>query len=445
MNRKSVRWLPRGVFALGLTFATAPAVARDASPTTLEEAGPENGWQLEIAAIRRDYANSGQTCLDHFERYARSNRERSASAGFLGVGSGLTFWGTGEELHYTEVIRKVDSVQLEYQIGFGYVLFAKQRDARIDGNGVLFGLPANAAGQAGITQFSASIIGIAPDSLKDANGRPANCKTDDLDPESALLCALDMQPTVTQAYYQTASGRMSAAFERWRRSLAKRPVTPPAICPQVINFRKVDRSVKEGKIDPSPAILAAAKEMNDMLAAACLNPRPNARISYKSGLPELKAINGNVKLNLGDGGASAAQSLVAEGYYRTKSHLATISAEGTGSATSRSKAPEAATATAAQLVLFDQNNDHYAEFTMNGLKQSSKLPSILASIITMEQSDEAQRLRLQMACSGGSVSVPQGGNPVTDPVAFTNLVFEVRKAVDNPAYACQSQFPAERR
>lgn len=436
-----------GLLIAGTTLQSRRAEAQNPprdypSITTRKSNGSsDDNWQAKIQAIRSSCVTATQSCLDHFERYARSNRERAASAGFLGVGSGLTFWGTGEELHYTEVIRTIGRTQIEYQIGFGYVIFAKQRDAKIESAGVLFGLPANVASQAGVTQFSSAIIGIAPEAIlvtngKDADGKDPDCKSDNLDPASGLLCALDMQPTVTQAYYQTASGRMSAAFERWRRSI-NQPGATATICPQVINFREASRSVRDGAIPATPEILAAAREMNDMLSTSCKSPRPNARISYKSGLPELKALNGNVNIAIGDGGADVKQSLVAEGYYRTRSHLASITADDVG--TSEKYAPDGNTSSTGSnkiLVLFDNKSDHYAEFTMNGLKQSSKLPSILASIITMEQSDEAQRLRLQMACSGGSFGVPQGGNPVTDPVAFTTLVSEVRKAVDNPKFAC---------
>ena len=368
----------------------------------------------KVTQMAEDCGRSDQDCMRHFDRYERSTKEHSDQGGFTlfgANGNGLAFWGVGQELNYTEVdgqARGADAI--EYQVGIGYIIFAKQRDAKIS-LALTSGLIPKGDLSTGGTRFSASIIGVAPEDATD-------CTTGNKQGAAALLCALDMQPTVTQGYFEESAGKLAIAYDNWRNAALERPAAGAkgSICPQVINYRykqpRLDqqhRPVEPSLAEAIPEVLAINSALREK---ACHNLRPNARISFKSGTPDdLKKITGSLDLTFGDTPAKADKTNLGQGYYRNQIYLADTT----------KRDPQ-----------YYLPGDQSAEFTMSGLSDSAGLPSILASIVTYMHTDLAQKLHLLLRCSGGAPHAGGADNPVTNPVAFAKLVDNVRTSVDTP-------------
>lgn len=398
-----------------------PSAASGSATHDERQAGIDS--DTELAQIVADCKSSNKACVAHFERYARSQKEHSASGGFslfgLFKGSGLTFWGASEELNYTELVYPAapgSTRLIEFQVGYGYLLYAKQRDAKVSGDTIVSSLALAGDLDAKRARYSASVIGIAP-------ADEINCATEtkfDDKPAAGLLCALDMQPTVTQSYFQTSAARLAIAYDNWRKQLlppkppAAAPATFPAICPQVINFRyqkadeKGDRTVPNDK-DTMEPIARQIQAINRQLVTICANKMPNAHVTFKTGRGDSPDAAAGFKV--GDGGAKVDSSQVTEGYYRNQNFLAN---------TNRRREE------------FYADSDQWMELSMSGLKDSATLPSILASIVTYTRSDLTQNLRVRMYCSKGTTQVGGSENPMSNPVAFTELVDNIRTAVDGP-------------
>lgn len=383
----------------------------------------------KIDFIIRNCIQSNAMCADSFDRYYRENQEHAASGGFLGIFSAQSFWGTGQELHYTEVEMPSPSLggrAIEFQVGYGYIIAARQVDANMSGKGFLQSTPASIKGKAGGTRFWSMIAGLAPDKIRDRGGKDANCGTDDLAPQSEMLCTLDMQPTVTQRYFRDASARLANAMDRVRRNYrdedGRTGGQGSQICPQVIDFRwkKADLSGSRSIMDSQylEEILPIARAINDLLSVACANKRPNAKIVYRDGraADQWNQI-ANGAINLGDGGATEERKNLVQEYIRSSNYLlltARISK-----------------------TLENRAIDHGVEIKMEGLIKTAKLPSILASIVNFEREDISQHLTVKLQCSGGSHSVAVPTNPVANAIAYTQLVDNARRVVDGSGDGCK--------
>jgi hypothetical protein len=375
--------------------------------------------------IASDCENAGAACFKHFQHYERRYKDHSASAGFnlFGIikGSGLNFWGYAEELNYTEIV--IDNI--EYQIGFGYMLYAKQRDGTINGSGMVASLATSGTGSAGQTIYSTELVGIAPGG--DVKCDPNNTtKTGNV--ADQLLCTMDMQPTVTETYFQNASSRLAIAYDNWRQKAVAPAKAPPdagaagaaggsgvlTICPQVINFRSTTVSDKKSVGLPTSAIVKNIRTLDHYLSAKCNNVRPNARIDYKTGTQ-------GATMDVADGEAKANKTAIVQGYYRNRIFLAD---------TPKRQADNCTPRDSDSCNFYVATTDHSAELSMSGLTDAAKLPSVLASIVSYTRTDADQKLLLLMRCSGGAVDVDVSDNPASSPQAFTNMVNLVRAGVD---------------
>lgn len=397
---------------------------------------------------------SNQACSNIFERYYRENQEHASSGGFLGLFEAQSFWGTGQELHYTEVEMPWtagDGRVLEYQVGYGYIIAARQVDANMKGKGFLDSTPVAIKGKGGGTRFWGIIAGLAPDKIRSTKSNAddkVDCGSDDLDPQSEMLCTLDMQPTVTQRYFRDANARLANAMDRVRREYRepRKAGTLSSICPQVIDFRwkspdaSGSRAITEKNVERD--MLRIARAINDALSVACINERPNAKIVYRDGtatdqwMRTLRAAKNrpdderdttenqtpqdgvtNADISIGDGGISADLKSLTQEYQRSSTYL-TLTAK-----TSRE--------------LNNDDVDHRVEIKMEGLSKTAKLPSILASIVNYEREDISQHLGVKLQCSGGTDAVAVPTNPVANAVAYTELVDNARRVVDGDGDDCR--------
>lgn len=425
-----------------------------------------------VNAIVARCQQSNARCAAAFPSYYRENNEHSANGGFLGLFTSRSFWGAAQELHYTQVTAATDDDGanrriVEYQVGFGYIIAARQVDAEMKGKGFLDSTPASIKGKGGGTRFWAMLIGLAPDKLSSSDPQvtdPMDCTDQNLDPQSELVCTLDMQPTVTQRYYRDTSSRLANAMDAFRRSYARLP--DPAdgepfrsvICPQVIDFRWKDaeagtRNFQRADVDPETwqNLIAAADYINRRLAEACYNKRPNVKIVYRDGaatrqwdaaapdtsdrpsvtmeeaqelLDETSTALGSGGISIGDGGLRYDRNSITQEYQRNRFYLSMSS----------KRSPK-----------FDRKLiDHRFDIRMEGLAKSARLPSILASIISYEREDISQHLSMKLSCSGGTFDLSVPENPVANPDAYTELVSNARRAVDSPLHDC-SQLPGNRK
>lgn len=417
---------------------------------------------------------STKTCTTAFPSYYRENNEHSSSGGFLGLFKSQSFWGAGQELHYTQVPATATDIHgtkrtVEYQVGFGYIVAARQVDADMKGKGFLDSTPVSIKGKGGGTRFWAMLIGLAPDKLSSTNSAITDalgCDDEDLDAQSALVCTLDMQPTVTQRYYRDTSSRLANAMNDFRRSYSKLQPDPAVdakslICPQVIDFRwkEPEKGTRNfGRQDVNDETWAnlvdAADYINRKLTAACVNNRPNVKVAYRDGAatrqwdkdapaPSGSASTrstlvtqslvgdtaepvGSGSIGIGDGSISYDRNSITQEYQRNRYYLSTSS----------KRSPR-----------FDRKLiDHRFDIRMEGLNKSAKLPSILASIVNYEQEDISQHLSLKLICSGGTYHVAVPENPVANPTAYTQLVSNARRVVDSPVHDCNqvSNTPSSR-
>ncbi|MDF8332273.1 hypothetical protein [Novosphingobium cyanobacteriorum] len=518
----------------------------------------------KITLIKKACARSDAECSQMFERYYRENKEHSRKAGILGFGA-QAFWGTGQELHYTEIeipFNRVFTSQeakdatllsayksrepgelIEYQVGYGYSIAARQTAANMDTSGMLKSSPIQITGSAGGTRFWAMLIGLAPDRLStlaptsdsatkspappqdtdqttdkapaevpnaaegvtsalandvhEINGLSTGCKSeDDLDAPSELLCTLDMQPTVTQVYFRDASTRLANAMEKMRRDIRKPKVGraenakfKSRICPQVIDFRwKHEEGGRRDITQPTLSILADAWAINKSLAEICLNQRPNAKIVYRDGtateqwedslanserpytVNAADQLNGNSanpsrKRQSAQDRAADSNKLEAEalrdrhaapskeatqdeGTPRSgkRPHPNSTIKFGDGEASDkRNSITQEYQRTSQYLWLSGRTNpifktpsvDHSFSVRMEDLHRNAKLPSILAFIVTFEEEDISQQLRVRLTCANGTADVVGAANPVANALAYTELISNARMAVDGTQDKCR--------
>jgi len=376
-----------------------------------------------IKAIVKDCTQSDQECRKDFVDYEFSNQEKASNGNFniLNIfgGSRSKFWGMAQDLSYTELIYDEPydtqngdglkgSRKIEYQLGFGYMLYARQKDAKIDAQGTVSQLALAGTFEKNETVYSAMVIGLAPlERQTDAAGAVIECGQHALEGPDALLCALDLQPVVTQGYYEAAAAKFAAAYGQWRgeeETLAK-GVPYHRICPQVINFR--DAVTRDAKLMPDKAIIDRVRLITNALAPICTNPRPNARMAYHSGGPHLTVTGGPT--GSASGKFDTQNTQVTQAYYRNQVFLAD---------------------TNKREFDFYRPLDKRVQIVMHGLSDSAALPSILASIVTYTQTDLAQRLHVSTHCIGGAALIGPADNPVTDAAAFTKMVGDLRKSVD---------------
>lgn len=261
------------------------------------------------------------------------------------------------------------------------------------------------------------LIGIAPDKLtrkkENEDPKPAsNCdSSDELKPESGLVCAIDMQPAVTDAYYRENASRLALAMDRWRRNFSLNNKRLRTVCPQVINFRE--------KYQPATPISYASKGLinsivvlNDILSATCGNKRPNLKIVYR---------DQDATASWEGTGNSNVETSITQEYDRFRVYF-------TRTARSQRYFED----------LIDRVSDHRFTIKMEGTNRNAKLPSILSSIVTYEQSDVSHHLTVKVYCSGGATATAVADNPVANAIAYTQVVEKARNAVDANGSECPS-------
>lgn len=407
----------------------------------------------KVQAIAADCARNKKDCLRHFERYYRGNQDHRQAGALFGLLSAHKFWGTAEELHYTEVeaYPTGSGEKIEYQVGFGYQIAAREAGATMTGSGLVQSLSTDISGSGGGTRYWAILIGMTPDRLEDSDGRKskscreANTRDDrkSLTPAGELLCIIDMQPTVTEAYFRENSARVALAMDKWRKEGAFiNSENRALLCPQVINLRYADRKGDARKIDePTPEMFAKAKELNKALMATCAYQRPNLKIAYRGQSATYGWFNNQTRSDgkkVQDGGAGRERKSVSQEYFRSENYIFLTSKYNNFSKKYKTKI-----AKNRSLYSFEnRDTDRRTEIEMQGVNSHAKLPSVLASIVSYERRDVSQHLFVKLYCGGGATNVAVADNPVANPIAFTELVEAARQAIDGSEDSCPHYTPA---
>lgn len=374
-------------------------------------------------------------CLSYFkDQYERSDKEQQATAGFtlFGIFKGgyQNFWGRFEELSYTELTFG----QVQYQIGYGYVLASQQykANAAVTSN-------VGATAEKGKTSYAASLIGVAPNP-QSAVANPLKCGDKQMRGADELLCALDTQPTVTQAYFQNAASMLAHGYADWRTEMqdavaGKLPAgtEQPRLCPQVIGFRGIAGTGKTFLFDPvkdkdeidaalQKAITLVAKLRGvcaDVPAAGGVPAQPalsNAAVRYHGGEPY------NATLGYeGDSNASVEQNTVSVGYFRDVNYFALSTR-----------------LTNAQRSMFFAPADQYFDLWLDGISNAQGLPSVLAAIASFKRTSMQQTLHVRLCNAAGQPPVGVMGDPVANPDIFAKLTTDLKTAADGPPSTTQN-------
>jgi hypothetical protein len=379
------------------------------------QAKSTDGGTVNLQNIIAKCSSSVTLCMSAFDLYSRVDSETNLN-GRLSIltffkASDQTFSGYAEELYYTEV--KMNGIQ--YQVGYGYIVAAHQQDAKPSGSGAISLIPIGGAADAGSTAFTTSVIGLAADAPRPA---ASTCESPGLTGDQLLVCAVDIQPTVTQDYFKAQLSQLSGAFSKYMQSPPANTGSMSAICPQVINYRTEDRKLSGRQVTLSAAQLTDLMSIQTQLSAICENHRPNVHLSYKNGRQ-----NGPNAIELDIGGAveNAAQSLLSQGYYRNRYYLAD---------------------TALRRYEYYAADDQFAEIYINGLTGAASLPSLLAAIVTLNTAVQDLRIHAYEQCSGGAKAIslkPFSAttvDPVTSAAAYGAFVDGVRKAADADQNSC---------
>lgn len=367
----------------------------------------------QLDQIKQACATSFNACLAEIPQYERSDTETNISgkASILGFGgaSDQTFAGVSKEIYYREII----SNGVQYQIGVGYVITARQQDAKPTGKGAISGISVAGDADLGDTTFTTAIIGIAPDVGGDCTKPPLPKK------DQALLCALNMQPAVSQDFFHTATTTISTAFKEWKESDWPESAGKSALCPQVIAYRQAERSQQKGSIKLTDEQKADLVAIQSSLQEICAGQRPNAYVRYRNGLPgRLSA----AEITVAGGEANATRTVISQGYYRDRNYRAF---EG------GSKNP-----------FYDDSVDHYVEIYVVGLKTAASLPSVLAAFVTLNASRQDQHVFVHTSCSGGAGSISMApleaasNDQVKQANDYATFVNGLRSATDSNITSC---------
>jgi hypothetical protein len=259
----------------------------------------------------------------------------------------------------------------------------------------------------GTTRFGAAIIGLAPaDDL--ASGK--TCDSDGIAVDQALLCALDIQPNVSQDYFKTELVKLQLAYYKWGQ-------TPPAmaggrspLCPQIINYRGADGTPSDQI--PISQVKTDIEAVSSQLDTICAGHRPNARVSYRSGAP--KGVQ-NVDLEIEGASEKYNSTVITENYYRNRWYLADTGLRDSD---------------------YYGELDHSSEIYIDGLTGAAALPSALAAIVTLNASVQNERIHAVVRCSGGGKSIALKADPIVNTGAYATFVSDIRKAVDAKSDTC---------
>jgi hypothetical protein len=150
--------------------------------------------------------------------------------------------------------------------------------------------------------------------------------------------------------------------------------------------------------------------LNGTLSASCLVKRPNLKIVYR----DQKATASWEGKGTSIGDASISQE------YDRFEFFFTRTAKARGFAKTYINPP----------------SDHLFIIKMDGTSRKAKLPSILSSIVTYEQSNVSQHLTVKVYCSGGATATAVAENPVANAIAYTQVVERARNVVDSDGSVC---------
>lgn len=364
--------------------------------------------QVIVARCSTDVAS----CMAAFDHFARSDVESNISGGFtlpFFKASDETFFGYAQELYYTELTVG----QVEYQVGFGYIVAAHQQDAKPSASGAFSGVQGSADADLGNTSFSTSLIGLAPATATD-------CTT--VTPQSAvelrLLCAININPNVTQDYFRARVTDLSTAMNAWKAAPPAFAAGKWTLCPQVIDFRYSDPAMR-AKTPPIADVQSTVQEIQTAMSANCAASTPNAHVFYKNGPPKGPSSG---DLNIAGGTANASHTVISQGYFRNRNYLANTKS--------------------GWEALYDDAVDHYSEVYVDGLTAAASLPSVLAAIVTLNTTVQDQHMYVHTYCSGGARTISvsafstAGADPVAEANAYGTLFNSLRTGADTPGAKC---------
>jgi hypothetical protein len=405
----SMTKLPGWFSILSISAALAAPHADAAAPAL------DAKTQAIVTACTSDVS----TCEKAFERYSRTDVEKNigGNASFFGWGkiSDQTFFGYAQELYYTEVPLN----GIEYQIGFGYIVTAHQQDAKPSGTGTVSGAQASGNADIGSTTFTTSLIGLAPDlSAKCATTAPAPPATVD----QALLCAININPTVSQDYFKTAVNSLSVALAAWMKAPPTVASGKQPICPQVVNYKSTDPAMKGKRPLLDSQQEADFENIQRSIQAICVSKTSNSHVHYRNGPPLM--VN-SATLSVAGGTASASQSEISQGYFRNKYYWAITG----GNANP----------------MYD-DSDRFSEVYINGLNASASFPSLFAAIITLNAAVQDQRVHVISQCSGGAKIISldaldppnaKSADPITQASGYSAFFEGLRDAADVPPATCR--------
>ncbi len=390
-----------------IALAAAVSVGALAIPGVSKAAELSNP---DVTRIITNCKSSIADCMRQFQQSENTGAQLHIDNSFSILGlfksTNLTFWGVASHLHYTEVTIGA----IEYQVGFGYVMYAKQLDAKPSGTGIVGGVAIDANGEVGVTHYSASLIGLAPDKPLDDK---QNCASPGIAVDEALLCAIDLEPTVTPEYFKSTSDKFETAYANWGKNPPANNGSTSALCPQVINYRlSADHKITGLQVTLNNQQIAERRWLLAQLSTVCSNRRPNAHVSFKNGDPGDPTISADLKVGGADNTLNRSQLVVT--YYRNRWYIADTPLRSTASPRGE---------------FYASSSDHSAELYFKGLTAAAALPSILSAFVTLDGSVQNHRLDTVLRCSAGAQPTMGKFDPEADSNAFSALVTQVRTAV----------------
>jgi hypothetical protein len=263
-----------------------------------------------------------------------------------------------------------------------------------------------AATQAAAAQASAAQAATAPGvpPTAPAPATPATAAT----PDQALLCAVNITPTVNQTFFDSATNALSSALHTWIGTAWN---SQSQICPQIINYRAEDPKLRtSAPLQLSASQWADAIAIQEQLQKVCANPLSNVHVYYSNGLPKRASTIG---LSIAGGSASYSQTITSQGYYRDVNYLGAIG----------------------RLELYD-DSDQYSEVSIHGLTAAASQPSLFAAFVTASGTIQNQRIQVYTQCVGGAKAVTisaldaSSGDPSTQASNYTGFFQALRTATD---------------
>ena len=384
----------------------------------------DEAWAKEAAVIKKACEkDKGADCIRRFDRMISSSEQSTESVHFkfFGIGGNdeQSFSGFAHRIFYTEVNLPTAEVQkkfsdkklttdllrdkpsgtaneltegsIELQVGFGYRVYIKQRDAKPVVSGSVSALPFQASHEKSNSAYDVSIIGMAK------GKKSSNCDTATKASE-LLLCAVTAAPSADQANFNATVTALHSAMRRLIAATEDANAEKITICPQIIGARLKRDGKKDEVLNLKPDWVKSV-QTDLLLNDDCKKQRSNVAVEFYDREP------GSSSITFNDGNVRSDRLEVVQRYARRPHYFPGI---------------------------YDDEGDRYVVSRINIKGSEVKTPSLLGVILSAQATGNSVTIQVDSKLNGGLPKI--GAKLPVDTASklgdYQNYIDSTRDAVD---------------